>query len=78
MIHHHSSKSVSPDVLGLIVGSLAGGVDGGVGDAAAGDTQGLDHAALRLLHTLDGLGVDGDVARLGACEAHLIIMDEDY
>ena len=37
-------------------------------------TQGLDHAALGLLHTLDGLGVDGDVARLGACEAHLIIM----
>ena len=37
-------------------------------------TQGLDHTALGLLHTLDGLGVDGDVARLGACEAHLIIM----
>ena len=37
-------------------------------------TQGLDHAALGLLHTLDGLGVDGDVARLGASEAHLIIM----
>ena len=34
-------------------------------------TQGLDHAALGLLHTLDGLGVDGDVARLGASEAHL-------
>ena len=36
-------------------------------------TQGLDHAALGLLHTLDGLGVDGDVAGLGASEAHLIM-----
>ena len=66
-------KSVSPDVLGLVVWPLAGGVDGGVWYAAAGDTQGLDHPTLGLLHTLYGLGVDGDVAGLGASEAHLIM-----
>ena len=65
-----TTKYFSPDVPGLVVGPLRGGVDGGVGDAATGDAEGLDHTALGLLHALDGLGVDGDVAGLGAGEAH--------
>ena len=50
----------SPDVLGLVVGPLGGGVDGAVGDLAAGDAEGLHHPALGLLHTLDtGHGYHG-------------------
>ena len=62
----NDKKYFSPDVPGLVVGPLRGGVDGGVGDA-----EGLDHAALGLHHALDGLGVDGDVAGLGTGDSHL-------
>ncbi len=60
-----------PDVPGLVVAPLRGGIDGGVRDAAAGDAEWLHHLALRLLHALDGLRVDGDVAGLAARESHL-------
>ncbi len=60
-----------PYVPGLVVAPLRGGIDGGVRDAAAGDAEGLHHLALRLLHALDGLRVDGDVAGLATREPHL-------
>jgi hypothetical protein len=36
-------RKTAPDVLGLVVAALGGGVDGGVGDPAAGDAERLHH-----------------------------------
>ena len=60
-----------PNISGLVVAALRGGIDGRVGDAPARDTQRLHNLALGLLHALYRLGVDGDVAGLAAREPHL-------
>ena len=64
-------RVISPDMFGLVVASLRGGIDGAVWDLPAGDAERFHHPTLGLLHALGRLGVDGDVAGLVAGELHL-------
>ena len=62
---------VEPNVLGLVVAALGGGVDGAVRDGSGGDAKRGDDLANRIFDALYRLRVDGDIALLGALELNL-------